>query len=111
MSTYDALWAQEVYNTYAKLCTRAQQIDACIQQTLDQKYGGHPIRAAIVEALIASIRQKGRQTLWCQYKRLVRRTPLDQDLLSIVSSNVYNAIHEIDVDKKQRQFEFVDTSC
>jgi len=28
-----------------------------------------------------------------------------------LSSNVYNAIHEIDVDKKQRQFEFVDTSC
>lgn len=105
---YDATWARKVYTTYAKLCTRAQQIDACIQQTLDQVYGGHPIRAAIVDALVRSIQDRKKQQLWNTYKRLVRRTPLDQELLKQCSVLVYNHIHEIDVEKNQRQFDFLD---
>lgn len=107
---YDAVWAQKVYKTYAKLHTRVQQIDACIQQMQDQNLGSHCPVSSIAEALIQSIRSTGRQSLWTQYKRLVKRTPLDQALLLKIAKEVYWAVYEIDVEKKQRQFEFIDTS-
>lgn len=103
---YDATWARSVYNTYAKLHTRVQQIDTCIQQTLDQEKGGHPLRAVIVSVLVRSIQVNNKQQLWNLYKRLVKRTPLDQELLKKVSVLAYNEIHEIDVEKNQRQFDF-----
>lgn len=83
---YDRTWARQVYEQYAKLCTRAQQIDACIQQELNILTGRKPARFEIISVLIDSIQGKSSSRLWTEYKRLVKKTPLDKDKLKLVSS-------------------------
>jgi len=82
---YDRTWARSVYTGYAKLCTRAQQIDLCILQTFENTTGYKPTRSELVELLISSIQAKINPTLWTRYKRLVKRTPLDYELLNDVT--------------------------
>jgi len=106
MKTYDASWARNVYSTYAKLCPRAQQIDSCIQAAMDDMYGCHCAREKIIDALCFGIAHSNLQSYWTAYKRLCKRTPLDKDLLAKVTEQTYNLVVEVDVEKKQRQFQF-----
>lgn len=85
---YDRTWARSVYTGYAKLCTRAQQIDLCILQTIAAQTGRNYTRASLVTVLIDSIQGKEFKQLWPLYKRLVKRTPLDKDLLEIISTRL-----------------------
>jgi len=98
---YDKAWAQDIVDNYHMMCARAHQIDMCIQQAYKERTGRecliHDIRACLVRSLQGVIDRK----LWIRYKRLVKRTPLDRDLLGMVC---YTMIDKIDVDKLQRQF-------
>ena len=98
---YDRDWARSVYEGYAKLCTRAQQIDACILQLAHEKTGRNWPRIGLVRALIDSIQAKSSRRLWPMYKRLVKRTPLDRELLENVTKVTLTAMGD-----EVRQFEF-----
>lgn len=110
MSTYDASWARKVYSQYAKLCTRAQQINMCIRQTAKDYRPFELSTEAVVEALTWWIRHKSTQQYWNRYKRLCRVTPLDEELLISVTRELLDVAYEVDVEKKQRQFDFLDNS-
>jgi len=106
MGTYDASWARNVYTTYAKLCPRAQQIITCIQETAKDYRPFVLSRESIIDALTWNIQHKSPQTTWNAFKRLCKRTPLDVDLLKKVTKAILDIAVEVDVEKKQRQFEF-----
>lgn len=100
---YDRDWARSILHNYEKLCTRAQQINLCLQQFYLQQTGRNCTIADIQGCLIDSIQGKTAQKLWTMYKRLVKKTPLDKDLLEKVAKTM--AI-KVDVEKLQRQFDF-----
>jgi len=109
---YDRAWARSVHSAYAKLCTRAQQIDICIQQNIAELYSSEPRRIQVVDVLVSSIQGKVDKKIWTSYKRLCKVSPLDKNLLMAVSYQVWKNItdedkqltlFEIDVDKKLRQ--------
>ena len=81
---YDRTWARTVYEKYAKMCTRAHQINLCIRQIVQQKTGKEVLITDIVYTLVDSIQAKITPTLWQRYKRLVKKTPLDETLLNTV---------------------------
>lgn len=100
---YDREWARDVVTNYQKLCARAQQIDMCIQQMYKQRYDRDCTRHDIQVVLIDSVQGKLTPRYWREYKRLVKRTPLDKDLLEMVCNTIGA---KIDVEKLQRQFEW-----
>lgn len=100
---YDRDWARSIVENYQKLRTRAQQIDMCIQQLYQQETGRYVLRQQLKNILVDSVQGKCNKALWPDYKRLVRKTPLDNKLLK----RVYNNFKwQIDVDIIQRQFDF-----
>jgi len=100
---YDRTWARSVYEAYAKLCTRAQQIDACLAQLYEQRTGRKLIRKEIADVLVDAIQGKGRKKFWTDYKRLCKKTPLDVKLLERIAGELRV---KVDVEKIQRQFDF-----
>lgn len=102
---YDRDWARSIVENYQKLCPRAQQIDACLQQLYQAKTGRTCLRHDIKVILIDSLQGKLHQKYWTLYKRLVKKTPLDKELLEKVSNLI---TCKVDVDKIQRQFDFLD---
>lgn len=109
---YDRSWARSVYSAYAKLCTRVQQIDMCIQQNIAELYGSETRRIQVVDVLVSSIQGKVDKKIWTHYKRLCKVTPLDKNLLMAVSYQVWKnlsdddkqlSLFEIDVEQKLRQ--------
>lgn len=82
---YDRTWARSVYDKYAKLCTRAQQINLCILQNAAELYGSNMRLVDLVQILTDSIQGKSNKKLWPTYKRLCKKTPLAMDLLLCVS--------------------------
>lgn len=105
---YNQAWAREVLANYRKLCTRAQQIDLAICQILDQQYLWKCPTNIISAILIDSISHKGPQKLWILYKRLVRRTPLDLELLDDVCRAIIKArLRDYLDDAKQNYLTFV----
>lgn len=85
---YDHNWARSIYEKYTKLHPRAQQIDSCIVQLIASEHGQTWIRKDFSDAVIASIQGKRYRELWGQYKRLVKRSPLDRQLLYKVARNL-----------------------
>lgn len=85
---YDRTWARSVYEKYAKLCTRTQQIDMCILEIIAARTGRQHRRAALVCVLIDSIQGRDFKQLWPLYKRLVKRTPLDKVLLENICTRL-----------------------
>lgn len=81
---YDERWAREIQLKYRKLCTRAQQMDRVIEQTLWESYSCKCPPEIISAILTDSIRRKGLLTLWPAYKRLNKKSPLDKELLDKV---------------------------
>lgn len=100
---YDREWARSIVGNYQKLCTRAQQIDACIQQIYQVQTGRFCTRHDIQVVLVDSVQGKLPSKYWTLYKRLVKKSPLDKELLEKVS-NLF--ILKVDVEKIQRQFDF-----
>ena len=100
---YDRQWARSIVENYQKLYPRVQQIDNCLQQLYLESRLRSITRKDIQDRLIDSVQDKRRAVLWRDYKRLVKRTPLDKELLIKVSG--YLNI-EVDVEKIQRQFEW-----
>lgn len=100
---YDRQWARSIVENYQKLYTRVQQIDMCLQQLYTMRTGRSCLRNDIQGLLIDSLQGKGSPKLWNFYKRLVRKTPLDKDLLNKVAGMI---IPKVDVEKLQRQFEW-----
>lgn len=100
---YDRDWARSTVENHRKSCTRAQQINLCIQQLYDNS----PCRLLLIkdiqDVLIDSLQGKGDKALWVEYKRLCRKTPLDKELLEKVARKIFN---KVDVEKLQRQFVF-----
>jgi len=92
-----------VYEKYAKVCTRAYQINLCIRQLVLEKTGKELLLTEIVSILVDSLQAKSRKSLWIKYKRLVKRTPLDKALLKEVSEFF---TMELDDGKTTKQFEF-----
>jgi len=100
---YDRNWARSVVENYQKLRTRAQQIDLCLQQLYHADTGRTLLRKDIQDILTDSVQGKARPALWNGYKALVRKTPLDKELLQ----KVYTSIKfKVDVEELQRQFDF-----
>lgn len=100
---YDRSWARSTVETYQKLRTRAQQIDLCLQQLYLQDTGRELLRIDIQSLLIDSVQGKTTSALWTSYKKLVRRSPLDKDLLR----KFYGEMKfKVDVEILQRQFDF-----
>lgn len=100
---YDRKWSRETVLNYYKLRTRAQQINMCIQQIYEETTGRKCLVADITAVLTSSVQGKEPARIWRAYKRLVKVTPLDYDLLKSVTNII---ISKVDVEKLQRQFEF-----
>lgn len=104
---YDRQWARSIVENYQKLYPRVQQIDACLQQLYTASTGRTCTRRDIQNLLADSLQGKESRgvitTLWRNYKRLVKRTPLDKELLERVAKVIGP---KVDVDKIQRQFEW-----
>lgn len=100
---YDRQWARSIVENYQKLCTRAQQIDACLQQLYHARTGRECTRMDIQSILVDAVQGRTKQQIWTLYKRLNKKTPLDKELLEKVSKLVSP---KVDVDKIQRQFDF-----
>lgn len=86
---YAYSWAEGILGAYEKSCTRARQINACIVQyalTLDSRV--ILSNDAIKKALIGSIQGFDREKLWRDYKRLVKKSPLDDQLLGKVAARI-----------------------
>lgn len=78
---YDINWARSVYMAFRDSSPRAEQINTCIIYTSKGSVG-YLDATKIHTLLIKSIQSKGKgQRLWTDYKRLVKRSPLDKDLL------------------------------
>ncbi len=105
---YDRQWARSIVDNYQKLCARTQQIDSCIQQIGFETTRRRCTRMEIKNVLIDSLQGKTVARVWNDYKRLVRKSPLDKDLLYKVADTI---LCKIDVEKFQRQFDFVDNTC
>lgn len=100
---YDRQWTRSIVENYQKLRPRAQQIDNCLQQLVVTSDGQPLLRKDIQDLLVDSLQGKRMKELWPEYKRLVRRTPLDQKLLYRIAGRLSV---EVDVEKRQRQFDF-----
>ncbi len=100
---YDRQWARSIVENYQKLRTRAQQIDNCLIQLVVLRNDEKLTRKTIQDLLVDDVQGKRLKGLWSDYKRLVRRTPLDSKLLYKVASRLSM---EIDVEILQRQFDF-----
>lgn len=100
---YDKTWAQDIVKKYKMMCARTHQIDLCIQQLYKHNTGRecliHDIQALQVKSLQGVVDKR----LWIHYKRLVKKTPLNQDLLKKVAA-MYTS--KIDADSLQRQFQW-----
>lgn len=100
---YDRNWARSIVEQYQKFRPRAEQIDLCLQQLYQTHTHRYVLRKEIQDILVDSVQGKARPSLWNDYKRLVRKSPLDKELLE----KVYRSIQfKVDVDKLQRQFDF-----
>jgi len=102
---YDRQWARSIVENYQKLYPRVQQIDLCLQQLYQERTGRICTRRDIQDLLVDSLQGKYTKgvitRLWIDYKRLIKKTPLDRPLMD----KVLKAIEpQIDVDKMQRQF-------
>lgn len=100
---YDRTWSQSVVDNYQKLVVRSQQIDACVQQLYQARTHRECLRHDIKVCLVDSVQGRTSPKLWRDYKRLVKKTPLDKDLLEKFAGAM---ISKIDVEKFQRQFEW-----
>lgn len=100
---YDRDWARSIVVNFWKLRTRAQQINICLQQVYRDSKGLDITIKDIQDSLTDSVQEKSKEKLWRDYKRLVRKTPLDKELLDTVCRELF---WKIDVDKLQRQFDF-----
>jgi len=100
---YDRTWARSVYEKYAKICTRAYQINLCIRQLIQEKFAKNLLLTDIEAILIDSLQAKCGKTLWPKYKRLVKKMPLDKGMLEEVSFMVFSIFSSEEI---ARQFEF-----
>lgn len=100
---YDRDWARSVVVNFWKLRTRAQQINLCLQQVYRDSKGRDLTIKDIQNSLIDSVQGKSNEKLWRDYKRLVRKTPLDKELIDTVCRELF---FKVDVEKLQRQFDF-----
>lgn len=100
---YDRDWARSIVESYWKLRTRAQQINLCIQQVYHESTGRELLIKDIQDILTDSVQGKAKASIWADYKKLVRKSPLDSDLLKKVCKSMF---WKVDVEKLQRQFDF-----
>jgi len=100
---YDRAWSQSVVDNYQKLVVRSQQIDACVQQMYKERTGRECLRHDIRVCLVDSVQGRTSPSIWRLYKRVIKKTPLDKDLLGNLLNKL---ICKIDVEKLQRQFEW-----
>ncbi len=100
---YDRQWARSVVENYQKMHARVHQIDACLQQLVVLRGDNKLTRKQIQDMLTDDIQGKRLKGFWLDYKRLVKRSPLDQKLLYKVAGRLSV---EVDVEQMQRQFEF-----
>lgn len=100
---YDRVWAREVQANFRLSCTRAEQIDLCIQQIYAKKTRRNCTEKQIQDLLTDSIQGKRSPRLWRDYKRLIKKSPLDRAALEKLTGII---TVEIDVENLQRQFNF-----
>ena len=100
---YDRQWARSIVENYQKLYPRVQQIDLCLQQLYQARTGRNCTRKDIQDALVNELQGKTKSYVFILYKRLVKKTPLDRELLEKVVGLLQP---KVDVDKFQRQFDF-----
>lgn len=100
---YDRQWARSIVENYQKLYPRVQQIDLCLEQLYHNRTGRICTRKDIQDVLVDEIQGKTKKKTFILYKRLVKKTPLDKDLLEKVAGLLQP---KVDVDKIQRQFDF-----
>lgn len=87
---YADSWAQGVFKAYRMSCTRAGQIDRCIQQVKGGGEAHHQmLKKGIETQLIRSIQGFDKGKLWRDYKRLCHKTPLDVKLLHDVTDRIF----------------------
>lgn len=104
---YDRQWARSIVENYQKMYPRVQQIDMCLQQLYKDRTGRECTRKDIQDLLVDSLQGKYARgvitRLWRDYKRLIKKSPLDKELLDKVAMLLQP---KVDVDKLQRQFDF-----
>lgn len=86
---YSISWAQELWSGYKMLCTRAQQIERCIVQDAENRDKPVPLSCERIEYyLVKSIAGHDKGLLWREFKRLAKKTPLDTQLLTRVTTKL-----------------------
>lgn len=86
---YSIKWAEKVYSTYMDCNARAQNMPRVIEQAAARLLGWELRQVDVKRHLVASIAGRGCKSLWTDYKRLCRRTPLDGKLLERVCKAIY----------------------
>jgi hypothetical protein len=84
---YDRSWARLTYEKYSNMRPRAHQINLCLMQLITTESGEKWLETKLIDCLIDSIQGKSCKELWPWYKRLVKKSPLDQKLLYKVARN------------------------
>ena len=100
---YDRQWARSIVENYQRLYPRVQQIDICLQQLYHARTGRTCTRKDIQDVLVDELQGKTKKHVFILYKRLVKKTPLDKELLGNVARLLQP---KLDVDQIQRQFDF-----
>lgn len=102
---YSKVWAERILENYENSATRCRNVDLCIQQIYESRTTRRCSLMQIRIAKIHSLQGTGNKKIWPLYKRLVKKTPLDRELLKKVTDLF---IWEIDVDALQMEFNFYD---
>lgn len=100
---YDRQWARSIVENYQKLYPRVQQIDMCLQQLYQERTGRICSRKDIQDVLTDELQGRTKKKIFVLYKRLVKKSPLDKELLEKVAALLQP---KVDVEKIQRQFDF-----
>lgn len=78
---YAQAWAERIYSQHLNSCTRARNTQKCILYIAEHSLSWDLQSNELEHLLMLSLQRKVDFRIWNQYKRLVKKTPLDRKLL------------------------------
>lgn len=85
---YDINWARSVYKVFKTTCTRAGNIDRCIEQRA-QELSYTPISSIdLTNCLVFSIQYKQHNSVWRAYKAFCKASTFDDRALTVLADRI-----------------------
>lgn len=88
---YARPWAEKIFSQFHNSCTRARNTDKCILYVAEHSYSKILSTEKLHEVFISSLQGQYDKKIWPMYKRLVKKSPLDKELLNKLTGAVLNA--------------------